>query len=138
MAVAIHEAGHALVATEMKIRTYKARIQANWDGSTEGTVGLSGNDCDAKPREYGLVLVAGVQASALWLRKEHGYDIRFSQSWGDDSGCDDLAKFRRLFGVGELRAARLEVTPLLMRNFGRLERGAGMLYRRRTMAADKV
>jgi hypothetical protein len=137
MGVAIHEAGHALTATELKIRTRKAHVQPI-RGGAEGKVELSGNDCDAKPHEYGLVLVAGVQAIALWLHKVHGYDVRYSQSWGDDSGCDDLSEFRRLFGVGDLRTARREVTPLLMRNFHRLERGARMLHQRRSMAASKV
>jgi hypothetical protein len=137
MGVAIHEAGHALTATELKIRTRRAKVQPI-RGGAEGKVELSGNDCDDKPHEYGLVLVAGVQATALWLHKVHGYDARFAQSWGDDSGCNDLAEFRQMFGAGDLRAARLEVTPLLVRNFSRLERGARMLHHHRSMAASKV
>lgn len=137
MGVAVHEAGHALTATELKIRTGKALIRPI-AGGAEGSVTISGTDCDADPHAYGLVLVAGIQAAALWLQRVHGYDIKKAQSWADESGDNDLGKFRRLVGVGSLRAARLEVTPLLLRHYGRLVRGAGMLHARRSMAATRV
>lgn len=134
-ALAVHESAHALVAGELGIRTRNIRIT-----STAGATEVENDVASTKPYEFCLVLIAGITATVLWLRREHGQSPNQAVALANAGGCDDAAEFRKLAQTCGLTvaAARREVTPILVRHYDRLVRGARVLERVGSMKASEV
>lgn len=136
LAVAVHEAGHALVATELGIRARTVKVWRHRDGGAQGFTEIE-DDAVKRPREYSMILIAGITAEAMWLREVHGYRKGHAGAWAARIGCSDLREFRSFappHGI-TLDAARRDVFTVLRPNMGRVVRGADLLYQRRAVNA---
>ena len=133
-AIAVHEVGHALLASVFGIRTRDIHVHRSWDGGTWG--GTEVYDWAEPSRERALMLLGGVRASAMWLQREHHHPSGFAVRWGHDSGCNDLREFRKL-GV-PLGPAVREVDAVLGRYYPRLVRAAGVVVARRRLRVERL
>ena len=139
--VAVHEAGHVLLALLQGVPTNKVWITKHWGGGASGATQVGGRlETRDDARKECLILMAGITAAAMWLHREHRYPMGEAREWGDQSGCDDRSKFAYWSQVAQLPewTARAEVHSLLSANWARLMRGAGMLHRARQMRASRM
>ena len=141
-AIAVHECGHALVASQTGLRTRWMCIKQDWDGGTSGWTEVADEDHDdpSKRREVLLLLTAGIQAASIWAYRVHRWPARDARRWGQGTGCRDQEMFAHYArGTGFTMAmARSQVTPILAQHWGRITRGSALLVRRQKMPASRV
>jgi hypothetical protein len=141
MGTAVHELGHVALFSEAGIRMLAVEARRHWSNTASGVTEVNWNDMNDPTKLQGLLLgiVAGGQAKTRWLMTHHGWPPRDAWVHSMIGARSDLEMFRHYSqGRMSIPDARRRADTLLKRCWPRIERGANILHRRRSVKASQL
>lgn len=142
----VHEGGHVFALHEMGVKMTMVRIRRKYFNRL-GVVGGTGIDDSyevpdpgsPRMRQLLMAVMAGMVAHDYWLVREHCWSPKRAKEFSDIGGGGDRPLFEWLAHGSNysMTQARLDVLPLVRRDWLRITRGAFCLRRYQDVKAKQ-